>query len=173
MTGRTVKVKRHTPGLLERLRLKELVTGLITGKDSLLRSWLPRGKASSADCPSGVLSDGVHCRGLHRLMLRSDGTIQCVACMLCVTHCPANCIFIVAREHPEAEVQKVPVRFEIDLLKCIFCGMCEETCPCDAIRLDTGLLARPVRTRSEAIECIEELLSRGGSSQPEANPEEH
>jgi NADH-quinone oxidoreductase subunit I len=29
------------------------------------------------------------------------------------------------------------VRFEIDLLLCVFCGYCVEACPCDAIRMDT------------------------------------
>jgi NADH-quinone oxidoreductase subunit I len=31
------------------------------------------------------------------------------------------------------------VRFEIDLLLCVFCGYCVEACPCDAIRMDTKL----------------------------------
>jgi len=29
------------------------------------------------------------------------------------------------------------VRYEIDTLQCIYCGMCVEACPCDAIRMDT------------------------------------
>jgi NADH-quinone oxidoreductase subunit I len=30
------------------------------------------------------------------------------------------------------------VRYEIDTLRCIYCGFCVEACPCDAIRMDTG-----------------------------------
>ena len=40
-------------------------------------------------------------RGLHRLMLRDDGQVRCVACMMCPTVCPAHCITIVAEEAPE------------------------------------------------------------------------
>ena len=35
-------------------------------------------------------------------------------------------------------VEKYAVRYEIDTLRCIYCGMCVEACPCDAIRMDTG-----------------------------------
>jgi NADH-quinone oxidoreductase subunit I len=53
--------------------------------------------------------------------------------MLCPTVCPAECIHIEAGERPDKE--KYPVKFEIDLLRCCFCGMCEEACPKDAIKL--------------------------------------
>ena len=33
-------------------------------------------------------------RGLHRLTHRADDSIACVACFMCSTACPSNCIFI-------------------------------------------------------------------------------
>ena len=30
------------------------------------------------------------------------------------------------------------MRFDIDILQCVYCGLCVEACPCDAIRMDTG-----------------------------------
>jgi NADH-quinone oxidoreductase subunit I len=97
-------------------------------------------------------------RAVHRLNRDEEGRVKCVACMMCPTICPANCIHIEAAESPWDDREKYPAKFEIDELRCIFCGMCEEACPVDAIELTpmydiTGL------TRQEMIFDKAKLLS--------------
>lgn len=79
----------------------------------------------------------VHYRGVHRLNRDEQDRVKCVACMLCATACPADCIEIEAAPAPAewTDRDKFPAKFVLDELRCIYCGMCEEACPVDAIEL--------------------------------------
>lgn len=98
-------------------------------------------------------------RGVHRLTKWDDGSEKCVACYMCATACPAQCIFIDAEERFDGVAEKRPKQFKIDLLECVFCGYCVEACPCDAIRMDTGIFSFTADNREEFVVDKERLMS--------------
>ena len=54
--------------------------------------------------------------------------------------CPAEAITMEAAERKPGEEhlyreEKYAAKYEINMLRCIFCGLCEEACPKDAIYL--------------------------------------
>lgn len=99
-------------------------------------------------------------RAAPRLLARPDGRPRCVACQLCATVCPSECIVVEAAADPDPEIQKAPARFEIDLTRCCFCGFCVEACPEDAIRMDTGKIDLASRSREDLIWPLNDLLKR-------------
>ena len=66
---------------------------------------------------------------------------QCTSCMLCVRECPVWCIELTA--HPEPDPASPPGgrqrtinvldSFTIDYGTCMFCGICVDVCPFDAL----------------------------------------
>jgi NADH-quinone oxidoreductase subunit I len=66
---------------------------------------------------------------------------NCTVCMLCARECPDWCIYIdshketvpPAKEGGRARTRNVLDRFAIDFALCMYCGICVEVCPFDAL----------------------------------------
>jgi NADH-quinone oxidoreductase subunit I len=79
-------------------------------------------------------------RGRHVLHRYPNGLERCIACFLCAGACPADAIYIEAKENtPEHRVspgERYAEVFDINMLRCIFCGYCQQACPTGAITLE-------------------------------------
>jgi len=68
-------------------------------------------------------------------------TENCTSCMLCSRECPDWCIYIEAHkveiqpDKPGGRVRTKNIldRFDIDYGLCMYCGICVEVCPFDAL----------------------------------------
>lgn len=118
------------------------------------------GQAATVQFPEQKRSTSGRYRGIHVLTQREDGTPKCVACYMCATVCPAECIYIEAGERPERAIEKYPTRFEIDLLRCVYCGFCVDACPEEAIVMsrENDLVGT---TRAELVIDRDRLMDRG------------
>jgi NADH-quinone oxidoreductase subunit I len=166
-----VKVVARPGSLSQQIYLPAIAEGLGVTFRHFMKNWIGNitGRRDKTDIvtiqyPEEKKEYPDRFRGLHRLMLRDDGQVRCVACMMCPTVCPAHCITIVPEEAPDGRIEKRPKIFEIDELRCVVCGLCAEACPCDAIRMDTKEHAKPTYRRADAVLDKEELLSRGAKS---------
>ncbi len=164
-----IVVRRRELTFWEKLYIPQILTGLkITTKHFFrnlflhtahllgLRKHLPA--SVTVQYPEELRPLMLRYRSRHRLTVREDNTPRCVGCMLCETVCPARCITIVPGEHLDPNVEKYPVRFDIDLGVCVYCGYCVEVCPEDAIRMDTGILDLAAYSREAMQLDIHELM---------------
>lgn len=72
-------------------------------------------------------------RGHHLLRRDEHGENKCVACELCAKICPCDCITVVPYE--DENRKRRPLVFDVDLARCLYCGLCEDSCPEEAIAL--------------------------------------
>ena len=59
-------------------------------------------------------------------------TETCTACMACMRNCPVQCINIVVEKVGDPP-KRMMTHFAINVAKCMFCGLCSESCPTGAI----------------------------------------
>src|SRR5437868_12079092 len=67
-------------------------------------------------------------RGEHALRRYPNGEERCIACKLCEAICPAQAITIEAGPRRNDGTRRT-TRYDIDMVKCIYCGFCQEAFP--------------------------------------------
>lgn len=96
------------------------------------------------------------------VVLLSDpesGDLNCTACLLCMKACPTAAILVEREKNPETK-RWFPTKFVIDNTICCFCGLCEEACNFDAIKL-TGKYEYSVYDQSELVYDMGRLAEMG------------
>jgi len=153
-----VTVKRDTkPGV------GPILLGMWLTLKNLIRTVFQR-QAATVQFPEQKRNNSTRYRGTHVLTVREDESPKCVACYMCATVCPAECIYIEAGERPEKSIEKYPTRFEIDLLRCVYCGFCVDACPEEAIIMsrENDLVGT---SRAELIIDRDRLMSRAKTAE--------
>ena len=152
---------RTPPGTpaAERPSYWKTALGLVVTMKNFLRSAASRKADPTVHYPEERRRYSPRFRGIHQLTKRQDGTLKCVACFMCATACPAECITIEAGEHPNKKYEKYPVRFDIDMLRCVMCGLCVDACPEEAIIM-TQDYEMSATTREQTVYPIALLADR-------------
>lgn len=86
---------------------------------------------------------------------------RCTGCASCAKFCPLGIIRIVTRpgEENEAEGGSFAVDvFDIDIARCMFCGLCVEACPYDALFMGSGF-EETKYSRSDLVITVDRLRS--------------
>ena len=153
-------VKRKPLNLWERLYLPAIIGGFKV----TLRHFFKKKVTMQYPEEKWVVPEGY--RGAPYLVKDQEGHTKCVSCQLCEFVCPPKAIKItppgpdtLVADRPNAE--KMPLEFEIDMLRCIFCGFCQEVCPEEAIFLQKDYSLTGT-SRAEMIYNKEKLLALGG-----------
>ena len=66
------------------------------------------------------------------------GEPYCTSCMVCIRQCPTQCMSATMQDNPlqaegKSTRRKIVESFEINLNRCILCGICVDVCNFDAI----------------------------------------
>ena len=99
------------------------------------------------------------------------GEPYCTGCMVCVRYCPTQCMTAVMKDNPlraegKSTRRKIVDSFEINLARCILCGICVDVCNFDAIEMShEHELSKYARNGNRV--GLEKLLEMGKAYQVE------
>src|SRR2546428_12832640 len=72
-------------------------------------------------------------RGMLPLLRYDDGIEKCVGCDLCEAACTSQVIKVISAEVPGEPTKRYAKEYYMDMTRCLFCGLCVQACPGDAL----------------------------------------
>jgi NADH-quinone oxidoreductase chain I len=116
-------------GIINRVLLIDIIKGMTLTLKMMFRHAVTR------QFPEQRIDPIPSFRGRHAFVRDlKTGKEKCIMCMKCATTCPSQCIYITKGKREE-DGKLYLAQFDIEALRCIFCGYCVEVCPVCALVL--------------------------------------
>ncbi len=141
---------------------KGLLEGMVVTARNFVGSYFDKERLVTVQYPEERVQVPENSRTFPFLVYDDDkdpvGTMRCVACKICETECPPQCIYIVMDRDEKGKPQQRPKVFDIDISVCMQCQICVEVCPFEAIKMDNDYEKSQYGRFNELVEHLPELL---------------